>query len=111
MSSTKRLAILGSTGSIGQSALSVVDTHSDRLEVVGLSAGENVERLAWQIERYRPRIVSMATPEASGRLRQRALGSGVTLAPDGRSGLVAVATHPDVDIVLCASSEIGRAHV
>ena len=45
----KRIAILGSTGSIGQSALSVVDAHADRLEVVGLAAGENAERLAEQI--------------------------------------------------------------
>ena len=105
MSSVKRLAILGSTGSIGQSALSVVDTHSDRLEVVGLAAGENAERLAWQIERYHPRIVSMATGQSAARLRQlEALNADVTLAPEGRAGLVAVATHPDVDIVLCASS-------
>ena len=105
MSRVKRLAILGSTGSIGQSALSVVDTHSDRLEVVGLSAGENAERLAWQIGRYRPRIVSMATDAAAGQLRALgAVSADVTLAPAGRSGLVAVATHPDVDIVLCASS-------
>ena len=105
MSRVKRLAILGSTGSIGQSALSVVDTHSDRLEIVGLSAGENVERLAWQIGRYRPRIVSMATDAAAGQLRALgAVSADVTLAPAGRLGLVAVATHPDVDIVLCASS-------
>ncbi len=105
MSSVKRLAILGCTGSIGQSALSVVDTHSERLDVVGLAAGENAERLAWQIERYRPRIVSMATGDAMARLRatNAALGD-LTTAPEGRAGLVAVATHPDVDIVLCASS-------
>ena len=58
MSSVKRLAILGCTGSIGQSALSVVDTHRQQLEVVGLAAGEMPERMAWQIDRYRPRIVS-----------------------------------------------------
>ena len=45
----KRIAILGSTGSIGQSALAVVDAHADRLRVVGLAAGENAERLAEQI--------------------------------------------------------------
>ena len=53
----KRIAILGSTGSIGQSALAVVDAHPDRLQVVGLAAGENAERLAEQIARYRPRVV------------------------------------------------------
>jgi len=105
MSSVKRLAILGCTGSIGQSALSVVDTHHERLEVVGLAAGENVERLAWQIARYTPRIVAMATGDAMTRLRASDVAlADVTCAPEGRAGLVAVATHPDVDIVLCASS-------
>ena len=48
-----RIAILGSTGSIGQSALSVVDTHADRVQVVALAAGNNVERLAEQVARRR----------------------------------------------------------
>lgn len=101
----KRIAILGSTGSIGQSALSVVDTHADRLEVVGLAAGENADRLAAQVERYRPRIASLATGAAVDRLRSMSGWSGdVRLAGTGREGLVEVATHPDADIVLCASS-------
>ena len=100
----KRIAILGSTGSIGQSALAVVDAHADRLEVVGLAAGENADRLADQIAHYGPRIVAMASPSALDRLRQRGSRSGVTFAGDGREGLVAVASHPDVDLVLCASS-------
>ncbi len=100
-----RIAILGSTGSIGQSALSVVDTHRDRLEVVGLAAGENAAKLAEQMARYRPRIVSLATASAADALRGLTGGSGsVTFGGVGRDGLVAVATHPDVDIVLCASS-------
>jgi 1-deoxy-D-xylulose-5-phosphate reductoisomerase len=100
----KRIAILGSTGSIGQSALSVVDAHSDRLVVVGLAAGENAERLAGQIARYRPRVVAMASNAALDRLRQQGAFPGVTLAGVGRDGLVAVASHPDVELVLCASS-------
>jgi 1-deoxy-D-xylulose-5-phosphate reductoisomerase len=114
----KRIAILGSTGSIGQSALAVVDAHRDRLQIVGLAAGENAERLAGQIARYRPRIVSMSSGEAVDRLeRSGALRQGsekgsypfsrhadVTVAGTGRDGLVAVASHPDVDLVLCASS-------
>ena len=98
----KHIAILGSTGSIGRSALAVVDAHPDRLQVVGLAAGENVELLAAQITRYRPRVVALASSGASDRLRQ----TGVTaeIAGTGRDGLVAVASHPDVDIVLCASS-------
>jgi 1-deoxy-D-xylulose-5-phosphate reductoisomerase len=100
----KRIAILGSTGSIGQSALSVVDAHPDRLAVVGLAAGENTGRLAEQIARYRPRIVATASDEALHRLKQQGPFAGVTLAGTGRDGLVAVASHPDVDLVLCASS-------
>jgi 1-deoxy-D-xylulose-5-phosphate reductoisomerase len=101
----KRIAILGSTGSIGGSALSVVDAHPGRLSVVGLAAGENAELLAGQVARYRPRVVALATGEAADRL-QRADGwsADVSFAGTGREGLVAVATHPDADIVLCASS-------
>jgi 1-deoxy-D-xylulose-5-phosphate reductoisomerase len=99
----KRIAILGSTGSIGQSALAVVDAHADRLEVVGLAAGENADLLAEQIARYRPNTVSMASGEALDRLRQSG-STGAAIGGAGRDGLVAVATAPDVDIVLCASS-------
>jgi 1-deoxy-D-xylulose-5-phosphate reductoisomerase len=100
----KRISILGSTGSIGQSALAVVDAHADRLQVVGLAAGENAELLAAQIARYRPRVVAMATGGAVDRLLQNGLGGQTTLAGTGRDGLVAVASHPEADIVLCASS-------
>jgi len=100
----KRIAILGSTGSIGQSALAVVDAHRDRLTVAGLAAGENVERFAEQIERYRPRIVAMSTGAAADRLRASGCLSAVHFAGTGREGLVAVASDPSVDLILCASS-------
>ena len=99
----KRIAILGSTGSIGTSALSVIDTHADRLAVVGLAAGENADLLAGQIARYKPTTVSMATGAAIDRLRQHG-SADVNIGGSGRDGLVAVATAPDVDLVLCASS-------
>jgi 1-deoxy-D-xylulose-5-phosphate reductoisomerase len=99
----KRVAILGSTGSIGQSALAVVDAHRDRLRVVGLAAGENADLLAEQIARYQPAIAAMATGEAIDRLIGSGVG-GVTIGGTGRDGLVAVASHPDADVVLCASS-------
>jgi 1-deoxy-D-xylulose-5-phosphate reductoisomerase len=101
--SRRRIAILGSTGSIGQSALSVVDAHADRLAVVGLAAGENAELLAGQIAKYHPETVSMASGAAIDRLRQAGV-AGVSIAGSGREGLVAVATAPDADVVLCASS-------
>ena len=100
----KRIAILGSTGSIGQSALAVVDAHPDRLQVVALAAGENAELLASQIAQYKPRIAAMATGAAVDRLRQNGSTAGVTIADTGRDGLVSVATHADADVVLCASS-------
>jgi len=98
----KRIAILGSTGSIGQSALAVVDAYRDRLAVVGLAARENADRLAEQVARYAPRIAALSTPAASARLR--ALAPGCVVAPPGPEGLVAVASHPEVDLVLCATS-------
>jgi 1-deoxy-D-xylulose-5-phosphate reductoisomerase len=98
----KRLAILGSTGSIGRSALAVVDAHPDKLQVVSLAAGDNDARLAEQIEKYRPDAVAMASGDAVDRLR--ASGVRLPIVGTGVAGLIAVATHPDVDIVLCASS-------
>jgi 1-deoxy-D-xylulose-5-phosphate reductoisomerase len=100
----KRIAILGSTGSIGQSALAVVDAHPGRLCVIGLAAGENAGLLAEQIARHRPRVVAMASGAALDRLRPQDILPGVMVGGTGRSGLVAVATHPDVDLVLCASA-------
>ena len=99
----KRIAILGSTGSIGQSALSVVDAHPRRLQVVGLAAGENAELFAAQIARYRPAVVAMATGAAIDRLANT-LPANVAMAGAGRDGLVAVASHPDAELVLCASA-------
>lgn len=100
----KRIAILGSTGSIGRSALAVVDAHPDRVEVVGLAAGENADLMAAQIARYRPRIAAMATGDALDRLRKCGGIETAVLAGAGRDGLVEVAAHPEVDLVLCASS-------
>ena len=100
----KRLAILGSTGSIGRSALAVVDAHPSRLRVVALAAGENAQLLADQVERYRPELVAMADADALARLRSGRLDHHGATTACGAEGLVAVATHPDADIVICASS-------
>jgi len=81
----KRLAILGSTGSIGQSTLDVVRAHPDRLKVIALAAGSNGERLRQQAATFGAPITALASET-------------------GSAGLIAVATHPDVDIVICASS-------
>jgi 1-deoxy-D-xylulose-5-phosphate reductoisomerase len=101
----KHLAILGSTGSIGRSALSVVSTHLDRLAVTALVAGENTALVADQALEFHPQAVGVSTEAARADLESRLAGRpAVTLLPAGRDGLIAAATHPDVDIVLCASS-------
>jgi 1-deoxy-D-xylulose-5-phosphate reductoisomerase len=103
----KRVAIVGSTGSIGQSALAVAEAHPDRLRVVALAAGENVPKIVEQVARHAPDTIAMATPtalaEARAVLRQRA-APVPSVALSGSEGLIAVATHPEADIVLFASS-------
>jgi 1-deoxy-D-xylulose-5-phosphate reductoisomerase len=101
----KRLAILGSTGSIGRSALAVVTAHPDRLQVVALVAGENTSLLAEQIALHHPLIVGVSTESARRELAARVdEGAGPDVLACGREGLIAAATHPDVDLVLCATS-------
>ena len=99
----KRVAILGSTGSIGRSALAVVDAHPTRLKVVSLAAGENASLLAEQVRRYCPDIVAMAAGEGIDRLKS-VCGPNLPAVGTGAEGLIAVATHPSADIVICASA-------
>jgi 1-deoxy-D-xylulose-5-phosphate reductoisomerase len=98
-----RIAILGSTGSIGRSALAVVDAHPDRLQVVALAAGRNVDGLAVQIARFRPRVACVGSGHREA-LRGRGVDERATTIHEGPQGLLDVATCPDADIVLCASS-------
>ena len=101
----KQLAILGSTGSIGRSALAVVDAPRARLRVRARAAGCNTERMIEQIAASEPDVAVMRD-EAGMRTLQQAgadRGGAVRLG-HGARGLVDVATHPEVDIVLCASS-------
>lgn len=98
----KGLAILGSTGSIGMNALSVVAEHPEEFRVVGLAAGRNAARLAEQVHRFRPAVVAVETPEVAVELKARLKGQA---APDilvGPEGAQAVATLPEVDLVLSA---------
>jgi 1-deoxy-D-xylulose-5-phosphate reductoisomerase len=102
----KRVAILGSTGSIGQSALAVVAAHPQRLSVVAMAAGENVGRFVDQVCVVRPHTIAMASPGSAATAEAAARGRGVPVArvESGAEGLIAVATHPDADVVLFASS-------
>lgn len=103
----RRVAILGSTGSIGGSALAVADAHPDRVEVVGLAAGANTSRLAAQVERHRPRVIAVGTDDGLAAVRAAlpaSVRAGVEHSASGADGLRAVATHPAVDLVLCATT-------
>jgi 1-deoxy-D-xylulose-5-phosphate reductoisomerase len=102
----KNIAILGSTGSIGQSALAVVAAQPERLRVVALAAGRNVARFVEQVEQCAPDMIAMATAGAMEDVRSELQRRGATMPPamSGPEGLLAAATHPDVDVVLFASS-------
>jgi len=96
----KRLAIIGSTGSIGVSALDVVAAHPDRFEVTALGAGDNTDLLAEQVHRFGPRIVAVKDAAAAERLRQK-VGDRCAIV-NGISGQVDVATYEGVDMLLSA---------
>ncbi|MGC2614923.1 MAG: 1-deoxy-D-xylulose-5-phosphate reductoisomerase, partial [Terracidiphilus sp.] len=100
----KRLAILGSTGSIGQSTLSIVEQFPDRYQVATLAAGRNVDQAFAQVVRWRPKVVSLATEELAGQLVARLKQTGVNgiEVVHGVTGTVACSTHPDADFVVSA---------
>jgi 1-deoxy-D-xylulose-5-phosphate reductoisomerase len=100
----KRLAILGSTGSIGQSTLSIVEQFPDRYQVATLAAGRNLDEAFAQTVRWHPRLVSLATEELAGQLSRRLKEAGVTgiEVSYGTEGTIACATHPNADFVVSA---------
>ncbi len=100
----KQIAILGSTGSIGQSTLSVIEKHPDRFAVASLAAGRNLETALEQCTRWRPRVVSMATGALADELRQRLRETGVSGVEvvSGTAGAIRVATLPEADFVVSA---------
>ncbi|MDI6853231.1 MAG: 1-deoxy-D-xylulose-5-phosphate reductoisomerase [Deltaproteobacteria bacterium] len=98
----KQLAILGSTGSIGQSALAVAADHPEEFRIIGLAAGRNTALLAKQVRLFRPALVSVQD-EASARQLGAALnGPGTPEILWGPAGAKAVAATPDADLVLSA---------
>ena len=100
----KRIAILGSTGSIGRSTLSVAESYPDRFQIATLAAGTNLEAAFEQALRWRPRVISMAAEGDAdilrARLKKEALSEIEVV--HGAAGAVRVATHPEVDFVVSA---------
>jgi 1-deoxy-D-xylulose-5-phosphate reductoisomerase len=99
----KTIAIVGSTGSIGRSTLSVVESHPDRFRVIALAAGHNVAAATEQARHWHPKLISMASDDAAEQLR-RALGTEAEKIEivSGSAGAVRVATHPEVGFVVSA---------
>ncbi len=100
----KHLAILGSTGSIGQSTLRIVESYPDRFSVVSLAAGRNLDTAFEQCQRWRPRVISVAGEQRASDLRRRLLSAdiaGVEVVY-GAAGTVHAATLPEVDFVVSA---------
>ena len=100
----KRISILGSTGSIGRSTLSVVESCPDRFQIVALAAGSNLEAAFEQARRWRPRMISMAAEADAELLRTRFKQAGLNEIEVvyGAAGTVKVATHSEADFVVSA---------
>jgi 1-deoxy-D-xylulose-5-phosphate reductoisomerase len=100
----KRIAILGSTGSIGRSTLNIVESYPDRFAVTSLAAGSNLELIFEQTLRWKPRLVSVARERDADSLRKqlREAGHLDTEIVFGAAGSVRVATHLEVDFVVSA---------
>jgi len=97
----KKLAVLGSTGSIGVSTLSIVERFPERFSVVALAAGKNLSKLKEQVNKFQPEIVSLANEKDAKALRLQL--------PDfhgeilwGDTGLHAVATYPEAEMIMAA---------
>ena len=102
----KNVSILGSTGSIGQSTLSVVDSLHDQFRIVALAAGKSLDELVKQVITYQPRLVSVAQSGDVDLVRERLQAAGVSELPElmsGEEGLVAVAGFDDAEIVISAT--------
>lgn len=92
-----RIAVLGSTGSVGRQTLQVADSMPQRVQVVALGAGRNTALLNEQVRRFRPSLVSVSQGTPASAIDH-------PLVLTGEDGLVALATHPDVDVVVVATS-------
>lgn len=100
----KKIAILGSTGSIGTSTLDICERYPERYQVVSLAAGKNVDVAAQQCLKWKPQVISMADEQTAEALKVKLRELGVTGVDviHGTEGSVRVATLPEVDFVVSA---------
>src|SRR5215469_16297337 len=100
----KRIAILGSTGSIGRSTLSVIESNPERFQLATIAAGGNIESALEQARRWKPKVLSLASEKDAEAARSKLKAEGLTEIEivHGQAGSVRVATHPEVDFVVSA---------
>ena len=99
----KKIAILGSTGSIGQSTLSICESYPDRFQPIALASGTNLEATVAQCVRWHPQLVSVSTERLADQLRTRLKSAGIaTEIVHGTAGTVRIATLPEADFVVSA---------
>ncbi len=104
--SLKTISILGSTGSIGRQCLNVVESLPGRFAIAAIAAGSNIALAAEQATRHHPKVVSVASEQGIGELRERLRAAGVDPLPEilfGREGMDRVATEPAAEIVVSAA--------
>ena len=97
----KKIAILGSTGSIGTQTLDIVDQNPEDLQVVALAAGSNITLLEQQARKYKPVFVAVWDEVRANELKQKLADTQITVA-SGMDGLLAVATIPESEILVTA---------
>lgn len=97
----KKIAILGSTGSIGTQTLSVIEEHADDFEVTALACGNNIRLLEEQMRKFRPKLVAVWSKEVAASLRVRTADLGIPV-ETGMDGLLAVATYEESEILVTA---------
>ncbi|HXA84425.1 MAG TPA: 1-deoxy-D-xylulose-5-phosphate reductoisomerase, partial [Candidatus Dormibacteraeota bacterium] len=100
----KRIAILGSTGSIGRSTLNVIENNPERFQLLTMAAGSNTEAALNDARRWKPKVLSLASEQDAEKVRKQlnAEGLGEIAVVFGQAGTVRVATHPEVDFVVSA---------
>jgi 1-deoxy-D-xylulose-5-phosphate reductoisomerase len=100
----KRIAILGSTGSIGRSTLNVIENHPERFQLVTIAAGGNVEAALQQARRWKPKVLSLASQQDAEKVGRQLRTEGLSSIEivHGQAGTVRAATHHEVDFVVSA---------
>ena len=101
----KKIAILGSTGSIGTQALEVLDLIPDMFEIIALSAGSNIDLISNQINKYKPELVCVKTQKDAEKLKEK---HGNVKFVFGDNGLIEIANIEKIEMILVAvSGKIG----